>query len=156
MGVAHPAHGRNGLVIMLCLVPVLLIGVLLPVSTSWHTSSVGGGAMIEVQSCDRGLGVQSWASSDGLYGMGAQYGLQYRSERASLTLTPSAGLSYVDHAARNLPQRVQFVLGLQAVAGWEDYRVSVGYRHLSNAGLTSPNVGEDLLSLQVGQVFQLP
>lgn len=153
MSVAHPEHKRARFV---CLVPVLFIGVLLPVSTSWHTSSVDGGAMVEVQSCDRGLGVQSWASSAGLYGTGVQYGLQYRSERASLTITPSAGLSYVDHAAHNLPQRVQFVLGLQALAGWDDYRLSVGYRHLSNAGLTSPNVGEDLLSLQVGQVLRLP
>lgn len=136
-----------------CLAPVVLIGYMMSMETSWHQTTDVSAPMLEVQTCERGFGLDAKASSAGFYGLGSQYGFQWQSSDWSLGLIPKAGLSYVDHPEPSLPLRTQFELGLQVLGGYQQTRIGLEYWHLSNAGLRSPNIGMDFLILQAGWAF---
>jgi len=138
----------------LCVAPVVLIGALTTVQTSWHHTDSVDGAIIDVQTCELGFGAHARATSSGVYGLGAQYGFQWElgSEWVT-TLQPRAGFSYVDHPVDALPLRTQFELGVQWSVGRGRWRAALDYWHLSNAGLTAGNVGLDLVSTLIGVVF---
>lgn len=138
---------------MLCLAPVVLLGAALTIQTAWHRTQSVDGALLEVQTCESGLGAHVKASTAGLYAMGLHYGLTTTAGPWSLTLSPHAGLSYADRPIDALPLRSQFELGLQVLAGYERARIGLAYWHLSNAGLREPNIGVDLLILQTGFTF---
>jgi hypothetical protein len=142
----------------LCLAPVVLVGYLM--STDFHfrrsastETGVDSAAMIEVQTCERGLGFEVKAATNGLYGAGFQYGFQYATGDYTVTLLPKAGLSYTDPTVRELPQDVQFGIGAQLLLGYKDVRVGAELWHLSNAGVTQPNIGLNLPVFQIGMVF---
>ena len=140
----------------MCLAPLVLVGSLTTVQTSWHHTASHDGAVVEVQTCERGLGLHAKAATSGLYALGAQYGFAWQSGPWSATIQPSAGLSYADHPVHALPLRTQFEVGLSAFVGYRDWRVGVSYWHLSNAGLKTPNIGLDLIAIQAGWVFTIP
>lgn len=137
----------------LCLAPLLLLGYAMTTETQWHHTQKADGTMVEVQTCDRGLGLHAKATTSGVYALGPQYGFQQTWGDYSLTLTPQAGLSYIDHPIHCLPMRGQFELGLQVAAGYQQARISIEYWHLSNAGLQQPNIGLDLIAIQTGWRF---
>lgn len=137
----------------LCLAPLVLAGFMQTIETSWHKTTNLDGAVLEVQTCDRGLGLEVKASSSGLYGLGMQYGFQATSGPWSITALPKAGLSYVDHPVYELPQRTQFELGAQILVGYERFRIGVEYWHLSDAGMKQPNIGLDMVIVQTGWRF---
>ena len=111
------------------------------------------GVVAELQTCETGLGAHVRATTSGLYGLGGHYGWTWHPGVLSITLQPRAGLSYVDHAVQALPQRTQFELGAQLLVGYNRYRLALDYWHLSNAGMTQPNIGLDLVSVMVGLAF---
>lgn len=137
----------------MCWAPLVLIGYLFTMQTAWHRTPSENGTLLEVQSCERGIGVDAKASSSGLYGLGLQYGLGSQRGDWSVTLLPKAGLSYIDHPNPALPLRTQFEVGAQLLVGYQRFRIGVEYWHLSNAGLRAPNIGLDLLAIQTGWIF---
>lgn len=137
----------------LCLAPLLLIGYAMPVITPWHQKRDIAAPVIEVQTCERGLGAHAKYSGAGLYGLGLHYGLNKTWGDWSATISPHAGLSYADHQEDTLPLKKQFELGIGVLAGFKKVRIGVEYWHLSNAGLRQPNIGVDLWIIQAGWAF---
>ena len=139
---------------MICVAPLMLVGYLFTLQTPSHHSTLLNGAVIELQTCETGLGAHIKASSSGLYASGIQYGLTWQiTPKWSMTLSPRLGLSYVDHPVYELPMRTQFELGTQLLFGYDRWRGGVGYWHLSNGGMKDPNIGVDLLEVLTGWRF---
>jgi hypothetical protein len=146
-----------------CLAPVILIGYLSHIQVAspvLKNSTFENATMIEVQTCDKGIGFEAKAATNGLYGAGFQYGFKFEPvEKFSITVTPKFGMSYVDHPVRELPQRTQFGLGGQVLFGYENFRVGLEWWHMSNGsalGLNATekkNIGLDLIAIQTGWVF---
>lgn len=137
----------------LCLVPLLLVGATSTLDWSKTPPPNENGALIEVQTCERGLGGHVKGTSSGLYALGIHYGFTGEMGNFSATFQPRMGLSATDHTNRNLPQTVQFEVGLQFLVGYEQYRIALDYWHLSNAGVTQPNIGMDMLGILGGITF---
>jgi hypothetical protein len=137
----------------LCMIPLILVGYTTTLDWSKTPPPNENGPILEVQSCERGLGGHVKVTSRGLYAVGFQYGLGTELGPVSVTLQPRMGFSATDHTNRNLPQGVQFEVGLQFLIGIEQYRLALDYWHLSNAGITDPNIGMDLLGVLVGYAF---
>lgn len=146
-------------VMSMCLAPVVLAGYLMTTNIHVRTdvkekTGVNDAAMIEVQTCETGLGFEAKAATNGLYGAGLQYGFSKTfGDDYRITFTPKAGFSYTDHTVYELPQDFQFGIGAQVLFGYKQFRVGAELWHLSNAGITSPNIGLNLPIIQVGWVF---
>ena len=138
---------------MLCLAPIIMVGYAFTIQTDWHQTTDVSAPIVELQSCESGLGLHGKLSTDGLYAGGVHYGFTGQWGDWSLTAQPHVGLSYADHPIPELPMRTQFEVGAEVLAGYGDFRVSIGYWHLSNAGLEAPNTGLDMLTLQTGWRF---
>lgn len=139
----------------LCLAPVLLMGYAMTFQPAdrRHPSNVDG-VVIEAMTCEKRLGFDVKASTAGLFGFGLQYGLPIFEETpVTLTFLPKAGLSYTTAQRRELPQTAQFEVGGQLLLGYGSYRVGLEYWHLSNAGMTQPNLGLDMIVVQTGFAF---
>jgi len=123
----------------------------------WHTSSALDGPTFRFETAPQGLGGVARYSPAGMYGAGLQYG--WRIPGTPLTLTPSAGLAYVEPTMPELPLKHPFQLGLQASTplpmpfNWPDARLALEYLHMSNAGQKQPNIGLDTLSFMLGYPF---
>jgi hypothetical protein len=139
----------------MCLAPLILMGHMLTIETPWHqVQKKDDGQVIEAMTCDKGLGFDVKASTSGYYGFGLQYGFKHEfNENWAVSFLPKAGLSYVDHTVYELPQRAQFEVGAQALVEYKRMVMGVEYWHLSNAGMTQPNIGMDFLILQTGWRF---
>jgi hypothetical protein len=140
---------------MFCLAPVILMGYLFTMQPNQaHVSNVDG-AMVEMQSCEKGLGAHARIQFAGLYSAGLHYGFQYRSDDGLTTVTfqPRAGLSYSSIPRWELPAEKQFELGAQLMFGYGQWRVGLDYWHLSNAGLKEPNIGIDMIGIVTGWSF---
>lgn len=138
---------------MLCFAPIVLLGALTTLHpNSFHTSSFDG-SVLEVQSCEEGLGVNLKAADSGIYSGTIQYGMFHRTGDWSFGLTPNLGGGVIDHHVPELSTRVNFSLGLQVSAGYRDGRVAVEYWHQSNANTGLHNAGLDLIAIMGGWVF---
>lgn len=138
---------------MPCLAPVILIGYLLTIQTAWHKTATFDAPMLEVQTCEVGLGAAANISASGLAGLVGQYGWQWRHNDFSFTVQPKAGFSHAMQPVYELPSQTQFQLGLGLLVGYQSWRIGLEYQHLSNAGLAQPNIGLDLLAIQTGLTF---
>ncbi len=137
-----------------CFVPVVLVGYMWTIQTSWHHTTTMDAPMIEVQSCEVGLGMDIKAATSGLFGVGFQYGWKWEwAEHWSATFLPKAGLSHTLHQVYELPSQTQFEVGAQLLFGYDKLRLGVEYWHLSNAGFQQPNIGLDMIVLQTGWAF---
>ena len=137
----------------MCLAPVILLGYLLTIQTSWHHTANFDAPMLEVQTCETGLGAAVNLSASGLGGVVAQYGWQWKTGEWSSTLQPKVGLSHAMQPVYELPAQTQFQLGMGLLVGYQSWRLGVEYQHLSNAGLAQPNIGLDLLVVETGWAF---
>lgn len=145
----------------LCLAPILFAGYAMGVSSLLgQDDSHPSAPLVEVQTCQRGLGAYTNATTNGLYAGGAQYGLTVYDEAFTVTLTPHAGLSYADHPVHALPSRTQFDVGIGAYAGFGRFVSGVTYSHWSNGGHVvhsgyeaQHNHGLDRLELKLGVTF---
>lgn len=136
-----------------CWAPLLLMGAALTVQTPWHQTTQMDAGIVEVQTCEKGWGLDAKASTQGVYGADVQYGFVYHTGEWMLGLLPKGGVSYVDHPVYELPSRTQFGVGAQALLGYGRARLGVEYWHLSNAFTRDPNIGMDLLLIQTGWRF---
>jgi len=117
-----------------------------------HTSDLQG-PMAKFETSPEGLGAAARIGPGGLFTLGAQYG--YTIPGTPLTITPSAGMAYVDKSMPELPIKTPFALGLQAgiPLGDTKARLIAEYLHLSNAGLKEPNTGMDMGAVMLGYPF---
>lgn len=123
----------------------------------WHTSTIQG-PIGKLETSPEGLGASARFGPGGLFSLGAQYG--YTIPHTPITVTPSAGMAYVDQPMPELPLKTPFALGLQASMPLKDLeflpdslrkaRLMAEYLHLSNAGLKQPNIGMDMGSIMLG------
>ena len=103
----------------------------------------------------KGLGIGINASTAGIGSVDAHYTLRGDQGPWMLGLSPFLGISYA-YQLHELPQQVQFSMGLQGLVAYEHYTMSLQYWHMSDGdalGLAwSPreNIGLDLLTLQAG------
>ena len=120
----------------LCLAPVLLAGVLFSTDVHFSTPSknkteLDHAGIVQVMSCETGPGIG----------------------------IPKLGLSATSQAVKELPQYVQFGLGLQLLMGYDEYRIGLEVWHLSNGSALGlnvsdrPNIGLNLPLLTIGKVF---
>jgi len=146
----------------LCLAPVVLLGYMtnFEIRNRVSTPTSMSGTVLQVQSCERGLGVDVKVSSVGIYGADLQYGVQWVPEESyTVTLTPRLGISYVDHPVHELPQRAQFGLGGALTLGYKHARIGLEWWHASNGralGLNvsdKPNIGVDMVAIMGGWSF---
>lgn len=138
----------------LCFAPVILLGYALTVQTSWHhTEKNVDGGLLQFQTCETGVGLDVKATTSGLFGMGIQYGFQWKDGNKSVAFQPKVGVSHTSESMAELPMKTQFELGSGLLFGYKDMRVGVEYWHMSNAGLKKPNEGVDMLLVQTGWVF---
>ena len=142
----------------LTLAPVALVGYMQ--ATDLHSrggsssgAEVGNAVLFEGMTSATGLGLGAKASTNGLFGVDLQYGLTWKGEQWSLSFIPKLGFSATSNPVKELPQDVQFGLGAQFLFGYEHYRVGIELWHLSNAGVTAPNIGLNLPIIQVGYAF---
>lgn len=137
----------------MCLAPLVLLGWMLTMyPNQYHTTNLNGG-LLEVQTCERGAGMDLKMSTSGLYSMQMQYGFSRELAGLVVTLTPKAGGGYADVLPAELQSKLNFSLGFQVLVGRDRWRAGVEYWHLSNAGLGEKNDGLDLLTMQAGWTF---
>jgi len=142
----------------LTLAPVALVGYMQATDLHFRGGSssgaaVGNAVLFEGMTSATGLGLGAKASTNGLYGIDLQYGLTWKGEQWSLSFIPKLGFSATSNTVKELPQDVQFGLGAQFLFGYEHYRAGIELWHLSNAGVTAPNIGLNLPVIQVGYSF---
>jgi len=115
----------------------------------YHTSQIQGPTG-KFETSPEGLGASARVGPGGLFSLGAQYG--YKIPETPITITPSAGMAYVDQPMRELPLKTPFALGLQAGIDIPKTKAKLiaEYLHLSNAGLKQPNIGMDMGSIMLG------
>lgn len=138
----------------MCLAPLILAGYLLTQNFSGSIPKTNlDGSVIELQTCEAGIGLDAKASSSGLYGVGLQYGFKFPLGPLSLTLTPKAGLAYIDRPNREQAHPGNFEVGGSVLFGYGRARVGLEYWHISNAYTARPNHGHDLFIIQTGWTF---
>lgn len=138
---------------MFCLAPVLLTGYLFMAQT--HVTDLHG-PMIEMQTCDRGLGLDLKAASTsaaGLYAIDLQYGWKWRIGDFSFGLLPKAGLGYHDVQLYEEQSKGTFSVGGQFLLGYKQGRIGLEYWHMSNAGLGHQNWGLETIAVMGGWSF---
>lgn len=123
----------------------------------WHTSDIQG-PIGKFETAPEGLGANARIGPGGLFTLGAQYG--FKVPGTPITITPSAGIAYVDQDMPELPLKTPFALGLQAGVPLEGLeflpeqlrkaRIMAEYIHMSNAGQKEPNIGMDMGSIMLG------
>lgn len=141
----------------MCLAPLILAGMLLTqdfnTTHNVRPKTDFNGAMIEAQTCERGAGLDLKASASGLYGLALQYGAGLDVHGWSITLTPKAGLAYVNRHTWEEAHPFNFEVGAQLLIGRDRWRVGVEYWHISNAYTSRPNHGIDTIAIQTGWTF---
>ena len=109
--------------------------------------------VVEVQTCEQGLGLGIKAATSGVVSLHTQYGWTKDLTPFSLTLTPKLGVGFLDNPVPELSSTTNVSLGFQVLAGYRAARVGVEYLHQSNAGLGTVNTGLDMLLVMAGWGF---
>jgi hypothetical protein len=140
----------------MCLAPLVLVGFLQTIQTSWHSSKDISGGMAEVQTCKDGLGVRL-AFSDQMVQIGPQYGYSWAlTGKWSIIAKANGGWGYSNtiHPTTGVRQVTKFNGGLSLSVMYAPYVVQVSYQHMSNGrGIDPTNHGVDLITTGVGYAF---
>jgi hypothetical protein len=142
-----------------CLTPVLMMGVLSGIETSWHSHAHNPqGEALEIHTCLSGPSfVGTLAPSSGLYGAGLEWGFPVVIGPLMVGVAPQVGLSHDSRGYQELPMRTQFEVGGWVYASYDRIVVGVKYWHLSNASLhhtsRQPNTGLDIVAVMSGITF---
>ena len=83
----------------MCLIPLLMAGYAIPVSTSWHSSDLTPTAIVEAQTCTQGPGAYAKATMTGAYMAGVQYGFGVEHHGFEFIVKPQLGVAYVARGA---------------------------------------------------------
>jgi hypothetical protein len=127
------------------LAPVIFAGYLFTLVQYPNIDSPG----VEVQTCEKGLGLHAKAYTGPAYALGVHYGFHWTHKKWSWNIQPQVGLA-TSHKGES---EKYFEVGMQFTVGYDHARMGVEYWHMSNAGLSSPNGGLDMLVLQTGWSF---
>lgn len=140
---------------MMCFAPVVLAGYLFTLHPNVHNRITSiEEPLVEVQTCDRGVGLDLKATQSGIGSLQAQYGIvTVQSGPWSLIVTPKLGGAILPYHVRELTSTVNFSLGLQTTVGYDRARVALEWWHQSNAFLGGCNAGLDFLALMGGWAF---
>lgn len=138
----------------MCLTPLILLGYLLTLHPNMaHTTSMND-PLIEVQTCERGPGLDAKVTASGMGSLQAQYGLSaFEHGPWSVIFTPKAGGAVLPTHVRELTSTVNFSLGVQATVGYDHARIALEYWHQSNANLGARNIGLDMVAVMGGWSF---
>lgn len=140
----------------LCLAPLVLVGYLQTIQTSWHQSYDISGPMAEVQSCKEGLGARIAFSQD-MVQIGPQFGLSWPlGQNWRITGSFHGGLGYSNtfHPETGVRQVTKWNGGVKILISNDPYVFAIGYDHMSNGrGVDPTNAGQDMMSYMVGYIF---
>lgn len=147
-----------------CLLPLILMGYALPVSTPLHPAGVTGSPIVEVRTCNTGLGAFGKITKD-VSMAGLQYGFSKDVQHVTYTVTPQLGLSFSDNI-KSLPCDEQYMLGLELGIAYKGFLSKVSYSHMSdgralglcpdnNKTCSKPNLGIDLIAITTGFEFDI-
>lgn len=137
----------------MCLAPLILVGYLMTLHPNvWHVSEFDG-PMVQVYTCERGLGANVRYASKGIGALGIHYGVAYQSGNWSVSFLPQFGVGYLSQHVPEVSSRVNFDLAASVIVGYKQSRLAVEYWHQSNAGLGDRNAGLDMLAMMGGMVF---
>jgi hypothetical protein len=143
--------------IMLCLAPIILLGYVTAIQTSWHDSAQVHPLMGQVQTCKDRLGLHLKAGAEPWVAGGVHYGFTWPiKENMEFTLQPQMGLSYsnTQHPYQGR-QITKFEAGVALMLTYQRTVVSLEYTHMSNGkGVDPTNAGLDLVGIQVGYRFK--
>jgi len=142
---------------------VLLLGLLSATELHTNVSSdtyqkLSRGPALTWLSDRRGLGMGINAAAAGLASVDAHYSVSHETGPYVYTLSPFFGLSGA-YQFHELPQGIQFSMGLQGLVSYRAMTLGVQYWHMSNGSalglaLTDvQNIGLDLLSVQLGYSY---
>ena len=146
-----------------CLIPLLMFGYAIPVSTAWHHSDLTPSAIVSAQTCTTGLGAYAKGTMTGAYMAGVQWGISKEYLGFEFSVKPQVGLSYVDHNVKTLPAREQYHIGGEINVCYDRYCSGISYNHLSNGNAIGlcwsgancrPNFGEDMIAWTAGVRWQ--
>lgn len=138
---------------MFCLEPLILAGYMFMANPHRVNGANLNAPMVEVQSCERGVGVGLKASQSGVYALEAQYGFQWKPGPLTFGFIPKAGVGYHDVLTLEQTSKTNFSLGTQFLMGYDHYRVGAEWWHMSNAGTGERNAGFDIFVLTAGWAF---
>lgn len=138
----------------MCFAPLILIGYLFTMHPNdAHVTSVSN-PLVEIQTCERGLGLDAKLTRSGMSALSLQYGVvAVDSGSWSWVLTPKVGGAVLPSHVSELTSTVNFSLGFQSAIGYDSSRFALEYWHQSNAGLGTTNAGLDLVAVLGGWVF---
>lgn len=141
---------------------VLLVGAMLASEARTNVASDTYNQLaqpvVTVLSSREGFGVGVKVSPARLGAIEGHYALTYQHNDWAYSLLPKFGVSYADNV-KELPQTVQFSMGMQGLVSYRSVVAGVEYWHMSNgdslhmAWSSKQNIGLDLIVLQVGYQF---
>ena len=140
----------------MCLAPLIMVGFLQTIQTSWHSSKDISGPMAEVQTCKEGLGARI-AFSPEMVQIGPSWGISWPlGQMWTFTGSFHGGLGYSNtiHPDTGVRQVTKWNGGVSFLIQYDKYVGKVGYDHMSNGrGLDPTNHGVDMMSYMMGYVF---
>lgn len=141
-------------VMALCLAPTLMFGGAATLHPNTAHTSDRDGVTMEAQTCTTGLGAHVFVLSSGFGAVGIQYGIPIPLPfRSTLIIQPFFGGSHTTRPTPELPQTTQFWTGANVMVRRSGWLVGAKWGHASNAGMTAPNIGLDLVTGFVGKEF---
>ncbi len=141
-------------VMALCLAPTLMLGGAATLHPNTAHTSDRDGVTMEAQTCTTGLGAHVFVLSSGFGAVGIQYGIPIPLPfRSTLIIQPFFGGSHTTRPTPELPQTTQFWTGANVMVRRSGWLVGAKWGHASNAGMTAPNIGLDLVTGFVGKEF---
>jgi hypothetical protein len=140
----------------MCLAPLVMVGFLQTIQTSWHSSKDISGGMAEIQTCKEGLGGRMAFSPD-MVQIGPSWGISWPiNELWSFGVGFHGGLGYSNtmHPDTGVRQITKWNGGLSLMVQYSHYVGKIGYDHNSNGrGIDPTNHGIDHISYMMGYVF---
>lgn len=138
----------------LCMIPALMVGGAVTLQPNDSHISNRDGATIEAQTCTKGLGAHVFGLSSGFVAAGIQYGVSIPLPlESTLVIQPFFGGSHTTRPTDELPQNTQFWAGANVMIERGGWIIGAKWGHASNAGMTRPNIGLDIVSGYVGKTF---
>jgi len=139
---------------MFCFEPLVLTGYLFMMLPHRTNGANLNAPMVEVISCDHGLGLNLKASQSGVYAASAQYGFQWSlGEDWRFTVAPNLGVGYHDVMVLEEQSKLTFSLGGRISLSYKRADLGVEWWHNSNAGLGDRNAGLDMIGVTGGWKF---
>ena len=138
---------------MFCLEPLIMAGYLFMANPHRENGANLNAPLMEMQTCEEGIGVGMKAAQSGVYALEAQYGLKGHLGPLSVGLIPKFGVGYQDVLTLEQQSKTNFSLGAQFLMGYEKARVGLEWWHMSNAGSGERNAGLDLIMVTAGWAF---